>query len=198
MPTRYQQLRQAIANLAAPAAAQAAYLDQLFSAVDGGLSAADYGNDELALEIDGIYRATGHMREFGEIAQDQIEAARPLDALLDRWSGEDNADFWTREALFHDPRWVEVRHRAQKALEAYPDEQRESDWTRQHAGSDIPVPPNPELISSLRARSVEALNHLRQARKVGDAAQAKAWATAFRRINLLRMEAGDDLNGPFD
>ena len=198
MPTRYQQLRQAIANLAAPAAAQAAYLDQLFSAVDGGLSAADYGNDELALEFDGIYRATGHMREFGEIAQDQIEAARPLDALLDRWSGEDNADFWTREALFHDPRWVEVRHCAQKALEAYPDKQRESDWTRQHADSDIPVPPNPELISSLRARSVEALNHLRQARKVGDAAQAKAWATAFRRINLLRMEAGDDLNGPFD
>jgi hypothetical protein len=132
MPTRYQQLRQAISNLAAPASEQAAYLDRMFSSLTG--NAADYGNDELALEFDRIYRAAGHMLEYGEIAQEEIDAAKPLDALLDRWSGGANADFWTREALFNDPRWEEVRLSAQDALQAYPDERRESDWTRQHAG----------------------------------------------------------------
>ena len=133
MPTRYQQLRQAIARLAASADAQAAYLDRLFSQVTGGATPADYGNDELALEFDDIYCAVGHMREHGEITQEEIDAAKPLDALLDKWSGEANADFWTREALLTDPRWDEVRRCARQVLEAYPDEVRESDWTRQHA-----------------------------------------------------------------
>ena len=133
MPTRYQQLRQAITNLAAPAEAQAAYLDRLFSGATGGASAADYGNDELALEFGDIYCAVGHMREYGEITQQEIDAAKPLNALLQKWSGEANTVFWTREALFTDPRWEAVRQRAQQVLEAYPDEIRESDWTRKHA-----------------------------------------------------------------
>jgi hypothetical protein len=119
---RYQQLRRSIANLAAPADAQVAYLDRLLSPLTGGGSAADYGNDELALEFDGFYCAVGHMREDGEITQKTIEAAKPLDALLERWSGQANADFWTRDALFTDPRWEEVRQCARKVLEAYPDE----------------------------------------------------------------------------
>jgi hypothetical protein len=134
MPTRYQQLREAIANLAATADAQAAYLDRLFSRATGGASAADYGDDELALDFGDIYCAVGHMRECGEITQEEIDAAKPLHALLEKWSGEANADFWKREALFTDPRWEEVRLCAQKVLEAYPDQIRESDWTRQHAG----------------------------------------------------------------
>lgn len=132
MPTRYQQLREAIANLAAPASEQAAQLDKMFSSLPG--SATDYGNDELALDFDAIYRASDHMLQYGEIAQEEIDAAKPLDALLDKWSGAENADFWTRDALFNDPRWEEVRLCAQSALQAYPDERRESDWTRQHAG----------------------------------------------------------------
>lgn len=51
---------------------------------------------------------------------------------------------------------------------------------------------NNELIASLRARHKDALKHLQQARKDGDRAQAKAWATVFKRISMLRMRAGDD------
>ena len=134
MPTRFEQLRQAIANLAATADAQAAYLDRVHSPLTGGASAADYGNDELGLEFGDIYCAAGHMLEYGEITQEEIDAAKPLDALLERWSGKDNADFWTREALFNDPRWDAVRRCAQEVLEAYPNEVRQSDWTRQLPG----------------------------------------------------------------
>src|SRR4051812_201640 len=107
MPTRYQQLRLSIGNLAAPADAQAAYLERLHSPLTGGASAAGYGNDELGLEFGDIYCAVGHMLEHGAITQKEIDAAKPLDGLLERWSGKTNADFWTREALFNDARWRE-------------------------------------------------------------------------------------------
>ncbi|HYJ82488.1 MAG TPA: hypothetical protein VEW26_06560 [Allosphingosinicella sp.] len=128
MPTRYQQLRQAIANLAAPAEEQAAYLDRIFEPLTGGGSAAGYGNDELALELDDIYGAAGHMLEYGEITPAEIEAARPLNELLLHWSGQRNADFWTREALFGDPRWDEVRGCASRCLASFPDEERSGGW----------------------------------------------------------------------
>lgn len=128
MPTRYQQLRQAIANLAAPAAEQAAYLDGIFSPLTGRGSAAAYGNDELALEFEDIHCAVGHMLEHGEIRQAEIDAARPLDELLLRWSGRNNADFWAREALFTDSRWEEVRDCARRVLAAFPDEERSGGW----------------------------------------------------------------------
>ena len=57
-------------------------------------------------------------------------------------------------------------------------------------------PVDAELITSLRARHAEALKQLRQARKAGDRAQAKAWATAFKHISTLREDAGDDPNAP--
>ncbi len=47
MRTRYTLLREAVANLAAPADAQVAYLDRSFSGLTGGQSAEVYGNDEL-------------------------------------------------------------------------------------------------------------------------------------------------------
>lgn len=53
-----------------------------------------------------------------------------------------------------------------------------------------------ELIASLRARHSEALKHLEEARKDGDRSQVKAWTAAFKRISMLRMQAGDDLNVP--
>lgn len=52
------------------------------------------------------------------------EAIQPLDLLLEQWSGQENADFWRREALFHDPRWVQVRACAARALARLPDEER--------------------------------------------------------------------------
>jgi len=134
MPTRYQQLRQAVANLAAPAAEQASYLDRIFEDLVGGGSAAGYGNDELGLEFGDSYGCAGHMRDHGEITQAEIDAAKPLDELIHRWSGRHNADFWTREALFTDPRWEEVRQCARRILAAFPDEERPSDWTARDSG----------------------------------------------------------------
>lgn len=128
MPTRYQMLRQAIANLAAPAEEQAAYLDRLHGPLTGGGSAAGYGNDELALEFDDIHCAVGHMLEYGEIRRSEIDAATPLDEMLRRWSGRRNSDFWTRDALFTDSRWEEVRMCARQILAAFPDEERSGGW----------------------------------------------------------------------
>jgi hypothetical protein len=56
------------------------------------------------------------------------------------------------------------------------------------------IPSQREYIASLRERRDEALRHLQEARANGDRAEAKAWATAFRRINMLRLKAGDDMN----
>ena len=56
------------------------------------------------------------------------------------------------------------------------------------------VPSRQEYIFALRNRSDEALRQLQEARAAGDRAQVKAWTTVFRRINMLRLKAGDDLN----
>jgi hypothetical protein len=119
MPARFEQLREAIANLAASADVQAAYLDRVHSPLTGGGSAAGYGNDELALEFDDIFHAAGHMVDAGELTPWQRDAAVPLDAILNRWSGQSHAAFWKREALWSDPRWEEVRSVAKEALTAF-------------------------------------------------------------------------------
>ena len=112
MPSRFERLRDAIANLAAPADQQDQHLtNQGFTA--------DYGNDELAHEFDDIFSAAGHMEEEGELTPRQREAASPLDGLLKQWSGSLHADFWRREALWSDARWDEVRRVAREALTAY-------------------------------------------------------------------------------
>jgi hypothetical protein len=129
MPTRYQQLRQAIANLAAPAEAQIAYLDGIHRPLTGGGSAAGYSNDELALEFEDIHCAVGHMLEYGEITQAEIEAAKPLNELLLQRSGQHDTASWTRGALFTDPRWEEIRECASRCLAAFPDEERSGGWT---------------------------------------------------------------------
>lgn len=123
MPTRYQQLRQAIANLAAPAHEQDAYLVSILGhlAPNGGRG---YGNDELSLELENWFGACPHMLEWDEVSQAQIDAIIPLDAFLEKWSGEANADFWVRDALWTDPRWEEARILARRALSLFPDEER--------------------------------------------------------------------------
>ena len=130
MPTRYQQLRQAIANLAAPAAEQCTYLESIFLR-HGSPLPPDFNTDELGLEFGDMYLATGDMLECGEISQSEVDAARPLDKLLEKWSGRKNGDFWTVRALFSDARWDEVRQLATAALACYPDEARASDITKQ-------------------------------------------------------------------
>ncbi len=124
MASRYQQLRRAVANLAAPAQDQIRHLDEGFASLTGGGSAAAYGNDELALELDDIFHAAGDMIAHGELSEAEKEAIRPVDELLRKWSGQENSDFWRREALFNDPRWAEVRACAARALAHLPDEER--------------------------------------------------------------------------
>jgi hypothetical protein len=130
MGTRYTLLREAVANLAAPAEAQVSYLDSSFSGLTGGKSAEAYGNDELAMEFDDSFIAVNHMLEFGEISQDEIGALRTLNEMLNRWSGSAHREFWAREALFKDPRWQAIRSRASEVLALLPDETRESVYTR--------------------------------------------------------------------
>lgn len=129
MPTRYQQLRQSIANLAAPAAEQRAHLESIFPRYGSPLPH-HFNTDELGMEFGDIYLATGDMLEWGEISQSEIDAARPLDKLLEKWSGKQNGDFWTVGALFDDARWEEVRQIASHVLARYPDEIRESEFTK--------------------------------------------------------------------
>lgn len=124
MPTRYQQLRQAVANLAAPPEEQVRYLDGILSSLTGGESAAGYGNDELALELDGIFEAANDMIDRGELSETEKKAVLPLDELLTRWSGPQKAGFWQRIALFNDARWEEIRSCAARALVELPDEER--------------------------------------------------------------------------
>ena len=119
MQSRFEQLRGAIANLAASADEQAAHLDRVHIPLTGGGSAANYSNDELALEFDDVFHAAGHMIDAGELTTWQRDAALPLDQTLKQWSGQVHADFWKREALWSDPRWDEVRSIAKKALAAF-------------------------------------------------------------------------------
>lgn len=130
MPTRYQQLRQAIGLLAQSADEQHAWLESLLGDLTPDAGASAYGSDELALAFGDIFMAAGDMLERGEISRAEIDAARPLDALLDAWSGTENADFWRREALWTDPRWEQVRESARGALSAFPDEERPSSRIR--------------------------------------------------------------------
>jgi len=130
MPTRFQQLRQAIANLAAPAAEQQAHLESIFPS-HGSPLPSGFNADELGLEFGDIYCAAEDMLEYGEITREEIEAARPLSELLKSWSGKPSENFWTVAALFDDVRWEEVRQLAGKVLVLYPNELRESEYTKQ-------------------------------------------------------------------
>jgi hypothetical protein len=124
MPSRYENLRQAVIHLAAPADEQIAYLDDILSPLTGGKSAAGYGNDELALELEDYFLASGDMVERGELTDNQAAAIRRLDTFLAELSGKDHADFWQRDALARDPRWAHVRAMAADILRHLPVEAR--------------------------------------------------------------------------
>lgn len=124
MPTRYELLREAVGVLAAPAAEQAAHLDRLFSALVNGGSAAAYGNDELACELEDIFIAANDMIEHGELTEREAAAIRPVDTMLGDLSGKHHAAFWERNALADDPRWEQVRVLAAAALKKLPIESR--------------------------------------------------------------------------
>ena len=124
MSTRYEQLRSVIATLAASASEQTAFLDKLHEPLTGGGSAAAYGNDEIALELEDSFIAADDMVSFGELTASEVEAIRPLHDLLGQLSGKHESAFWQRDALYNDPRWTAVRTLAQEILKQLPDEVR--------------------------------------------------------------------------
>jgi len=124
MPTRYEQLREAIRYLAAPAPEQIAHLDELMRSVTGGGSAAAFGNDELALSLDDLFFASSDMIAHGELTNAEAAAIRTLDEALTSISGGRNASFWRREALRDDERWDGIRMLAASALAKLPEEVR--------------------------------------------------------------------------
>lgn len=130
MSTRYQQLRAAVANLAAPADLQVAYLDELFIPCTGGGSAEGYGNIELVEEFYDIFLALNHMLECEEIKQSEVDAILLLDAILSSICADQDDLLWTREALFTDERWKQIRINASGVLKELADQTRESSYTR--------------------------------------------------------------------
>lgn len=54
--------------------------------------------------------------ENGLVSQEQAEAIRLVDQLLDRMSGEENSSLWDFKALRTSPEWAEVRKLARAAL----------------------------------------------------------------------------------
>jgi hypothetical protein len=120
MLTRYDHLRAATARLSSQAEEQEFYLRKLLLpiAVDG--DSPSYGCDELGLQFEDYFVSAKMMLEAGELSRLQFDALNSLNTVLDTWSGEQNADFWRRDALRDDPRWAEVRLLAQRAIDLLP------------------------------------------------------------------------------
>lgn len=111
---RYDTLRDCIAVLASSADEQDMYLRR------SGFPP-EYGNDELALELEDIFLAAGDMISCGELTEVQREAVKPLDRKLAELSGQYHSEFWQRVALWDDERWQAVRALAAEALTEFPE-----------------------------------------------------------------------------
>lgn len=100
-------LREALQLLAADANEQIAH----FLPSDFAFKA-----DEMALDL-GDWART--YPTYWTLTPDQAAKLAALDGFLERLGGEDHADFWSDAAIRDDARWVEARHLAQAALEAF-------------------------------------------------------------------------------
>jgi hypothetical protein len=73
--------------------------------------------DELALDFeDGLYEIVGHESEISEA---QHAAIHRLDKLITSMSGEQNASFWTEEAVLVHPVWEQIRLEAKATAAAF-------------------------------------------------------------------------------
>lgn len=71
------------------------------------------------------------MLEFGEITPAEIGIVRPLETLIGQYCAAPGVKPWDDEsALLSDPIWARIRSLAAEVLEQLPDEDRESEWTR--------------------------------------------------------------------
>lgn len=85
--------------------------------------------DEMALDFDNWANA---VPTYWTLTEEQSVRLSQLGAYLTTMSGEQNAAFWTDEALVSDPRWEQVRALAQAALTSF-------QWTKE-------VPPAEEYV----------------------------------------------------
>ena len=73
--------------------------------------------DELALDFeDGLYELVGHE---DEITSEQRAAVDRLDQLITSMSGEQNAEFWTDDAVRSHPTWEQIRSLAKATAVAF-------------------------------------------------------------------------------
>jgi len=70
--------------------------------------------DELALDFDNALGATSDL-----LNSEQRECLRPIDKVLDEFSGEANASYWSEDALRNNSLWSYVRNMARHALELF-------------------------------------------------------------------------------
>ena len=117
--TLYTNSKGSIERLTWTAEQQVAYLDSILGHMTEAEDASGYGNDELALELEDNLFILPNLLNAGLIQMETVDSIKPLDIFLDENSGQENADFWARDALHHDERWNEVRRLARTALAAF-------------------------------------------------------------------------------
>ena len=106
MKTRAQ-LIESLSIIASPAADQLEYLKEL--GIPNGV-------DELALQFDDEAVLAEGLLNKGVITRDQCLAIQQVNEALEAISGEENARFWTAEALRYDSKWDRIRILASRAL----------------------------------------------------------------------------------
>ena len=72
--------------------------------------------DELALMLEDALPFVRALRKRGEISEKAYEIIEDLDGLTSSLSGEQNAKFWTNDALLHDPVWDTIRQKSSAVL----------------------------------------------------------------------------------
>jgi hypothetical protein len=115
---KLKRLKEAIGVLALSPAQQMEFLFKIGHFEDHPLENVDprWNIDELALQFEDCAIFLPGLIERREIGQEQARSVVRLDQLLVSYSGEEFADFWTVGALNADPRWTEIRKRAQESL----------------------------------------------------------------------------------
>jgi len=102
----HNQLQRAVLALAQPADVQLALFPEFVCKAD-----------ELALDFEGgLYELVGHE---DKITLEQRAAVDALDKIIVGMSGEQNAAFWTEEALQSHPTWEEIRAAAKVVVAAF-------------------------------------------------------------------------------
>ncbi|MGW3989943.1 hypothetical protein [Streptomyces sp. NPDC004830] len=72
--------------------------------------------DEIALDFENAFRASGRLAEHHQISEPVVDALREIDAVFAGMSGQEHAERWTRSALHDDAGWSRVRQLARHAL----------------------------------------------------------------------------------